>query len=338
MSTLALAIGALVAALAFVLLRRKKARPVMKIAELLDDCDFPWRMPRRELIARFGIKPHAAYSWDVIEVESGLPLVEGLIYPFYAQPKADFATDLPAVYFAGTTWFGQDARKNFRRTVDALACKLGKPELDSASNTIGCIWHSGAASIQLTIWPEDIAHPPGPNPAHARDPRLAAACHITIRTGFKPPLSNAERAELETIKPFADLAWGNHFAAASVLARPAEDYELEFVREPPGDMVPFFRKIGLSADRSTLIFCHDQLYVVPVIRIIGLLHVRLEPARGPGGANLYLTCTPADPGTPTKSLRVDAKDGGGPSVLDGFATMLAAKLGVPVAVETGYDD
>lgn len=43
----------------------------------LNAAGIPWQLPRALLEQRFGIRRHAAYNWDVIEVETSRPLLRG---------------------------------------------------------------------------------------------------------------------------------------------------------------------------------------------------------------------------------------------------------------------
>jgi len=57
--------------------------------------------------------------------------------------------------------------------------------------------------------------------------------------------------------------------ASSANAAPAEQSELEFVREPMAAFALLFGTIGRSADGTMLVFWHRQLYLVPIADVIG---------------------------------------------------------------------
>jgi len=97
--------------------------------------------------------------------------------------------------------------------------------------------------------------------------------------------------------------------AASANASAAEQSELEFVRDPIAALARLFGVVGHSADRKTLIFWHRQLYLVPIADIIGFQVDRRLPAKGTGGAKLYVECRTTYEDLRTKRLLIAAAPG-----------------------------
>jgi hypothetical protein len=81
---------------------------------------FPWQLTRSALAAKFGIRKHAAYDWDVIEIASDRPLVDNLLWPLSAQAFPQFSPNLPAAQFSGVSYVSDDACENLRAVVSQL--------------------------------------------------------------------------------------------------------------------------------------------------------------------------------------------------------------------------
>jgi hypothetical protein len=99
------------------------------------------------------------------------------------------------------------------------------------------------------------------NPAHERDPRLKTGCHVYIKTGFRKAATAEELVWLKSFEPIGRVQVG-HLTASSIRGLPAQQSELEFVREPVADLAGIFGYVGCSADRTALIFFSTQLYLV----------------------------------------------------------------------------
>jgi hypothetical protein len=145
------------------------------------------------------------------------------------------------------------------------------------------------------------------NPAHDRDPRLKTACHLSIDSGFRPPVTQAERAWLASFEPVA--AIGGRRMPATAQPCPAAQEELEYVREAPAEAAPLFGSVGLPADRKALIFYGAQLYLTTVEDILGFHVARALPAKGPGGARLDVKCRTRCTGVETKRLTITESNG-----------------------------
>jgi len=113
--------------------------------------------------------------------------------------------------------------------------------------------------------------------------------------------------------------------------------QIEFMREPPGDLARFRGAFGLSADGEALIFCEDALYVVPLAQISTFEVVRTLPAKGGGGSSLIARCDTGYPAWPTKDVQVAR--GQGADDLNDIATRLAATTGRLLKLgDYGYDE
>jgi hypothetical protein len=308
------------------------------IHSVLNAAGVPWQSSRAALVGRYGIRPHPAYQWDVIEIDTLQPVVNGLIWPLSVQAFPQFSPHLPATEFSGVTYFGDDARENLRRTAKQLAPKLGEPRIADRHNTVHCAWNFGAAAISLTAWPPDLQRGPmGSNPAHRRDPRLVASCHVAINTGFRKAATAEELAWLNTFVPVDRIRIDDRMTVDSVRALPAEQSELEFVREPVADLKRLFGFVGCSADRAALIFCHAQFYLVPMAAVIGFRVERVLPARGRGGSRLYVECRTDYESLTTKRLKISAADG--VEDLNDLASAISAATNKPFELGNYvYDD
>jgi hypothetical protein len=277
---------------------------------ILNAAGMPWQSSRAALAGRYGIRRHPAYQWEVIEIDTRQPVVKGLMWPLSVQAFPQFSPHMPATEFSGVTYFGDDARENLRRTANELAPKLGEARIADRHNTVHCEWTFGAAAISLTSWPPDLQRGPmGNNPAHRRDPRLVTSCHVAINTGFRKAASAEDLMWLTSFVPVDRIRVDDRMTPDSIREVPAEQSELEFVREPVADLTRLFGFVGHSADRAALIFCHAQLYLVPMAAVIGFHVERVLPARGRGGSRLYVECRTDYQSLATKRLKLSAADG-----------------------------
>ncbi|MCO6392563.1 hypothetical protein GTW25_16175 [Aliihoeflea aestuarii] len=306
------------------------------IHALLDEIGLPWREPRGIVEARFGVSSDPFYRWEVISFDTATPIVPGLLRPLSAQTFLNLAPHLPITTFGGEVWFEDDARVNLRRTARSLGERLGPAPIGRQYNTIRCEWKAGAASIGLITWPPRWQSPALLNEAHERDPRLKTACSISIRTAFRPPLSAREQAWLDDFEPVAALGVGPRVAIGSVKNTPANEVDLEYVREPPADVAPFFDKLGHSRDRRALIFCDYQLFVIPNEDIIAFEIERLQRAKGPGGSSLYVVCRTTCPKVSSQRVRIMA--GSKPDALNDIGRTIATALDRPLVIGEYEDD
>lgn len=296
------------------------------ISKELDGAGIPWRMSRAELAARYGVRRHAAYDWEVIEVDTPQPIIEGLLWPLSTQVAPQFAPHLPATQFTGCVRMTDDPLENFRRAVARFMPTLGPVAATSSANSIEICWPHDAARLTLIVWPPAMQRWVFTNPAHDRDPRLKTACLLAIDTGFRPAATPAERGWLASFESVARIQTEG-MSDGAVLQKPAAERELEYVREPPAEAAPLFGSVGLSADRAALIFYGTQLYVVAVEDVVGFHVARILPAKGPGGSRLDVECRTRCPDLASKRLTIMRSQG--PEDLSPLAAELAGKTARP---------
>lgn len=285
---------------------------------------FPWQFTRQELAAKFGIRKHAAYGWDVIEIASDRPLVDNLLWPLSAQVFPQFSPNMPAAHFSGVSYVSDDARENLRAVVSQLQPILGPGKSTSVSNCVGHRWYFDDGSVELHAWPPELQRGRINNPAHEREPRLKTGCHVQIDTGFRLPASVQERGWVESFVPIARLpelpisSGDSHFAGTP-------QHELEFIRRAEPNFKNMQGSIGCSADRSALIFQAPELYIVPIADVRQFRLARVLPAKGGGGSWLQVECSCEYDRQLTKSLTICA--GRGVDDLTDLGTMIAAGVG-----------
>ncbi len=296
------------------------------IHEWLDVRGLPWRETRGALAERHGVRKHPAYDWDVIEIATRQPLLSGLLWPMSVAAFPQFSPHVPATDFSSAAWYGDDARENLRRAREEVPDTLGDPTPTSTSNTLGFRWKSGPASLELTVWPADLQSWKMTNPSHEREPRLVLACHVTVKTGFRLEPSPEEQAMLASFERIAPIDVGGH-TSASVRSSAANESELEFVREPRPELDPLFGFVGSSRNGRELVFFGEQLYVVPIARVLRFRVERILPAKGPGGSHLSVECRTDFDAQPTKRLSICS--GAAPDDLNELARHLAEHLERP---------
>jgi hypothetical protein len=278
------------------------------IQTLLTKVQVPWLSSRRALAKRYGVRLHPAYEWDIIEIDNTQSLLAGLLWSLSFLVASQFSPKLPVIEFSSVASVGDGVSENLRSVVDQLVAKLGDPMIDDRSNTVARRWTFGAASVSAIVWPPDLQDRPNRSPSHDRDPRLNAGCHVDFKTGFRLAPTATEMVELETFVPIHRIP-DRWLAKEFNFDLPAEPYELEFVREPVADATRLFGYVGHSADRAALIFCHAQLYIVPMQSVIRFRVARVLPAKGSGGSTLYVECRSEFCGVTSKQLRIGAASG-----------------------------
>jgi hypothetical protein len=307
------------------------------ILEALDAAGIPWRATRTELARRYGIRKHPAYGWQDIFIATPRPFARGLLYPLAAHVQPIFSPRLPATEFMGLTSFGNDARHNIRATADELAQRLGETTVAEHYNTIQCQWNFGTSEVKLIAWPPEMQRPTRHKiPAHRKDPRLATACHIEIKTGFRLAPSAEERAWLDSFVAIGPARFENDIAPEYSDTHAPYQGELEFVREPGPERARIFGRVGLSADGQALMFSYAQLYLVPVRRVTRVLVTRVLPGRGPGHSTLCVDCTTDYPDVPMKRPMIGTARG--IDDLTDLGHALAAAMKKPCEVGQTWDD
>jgi hypothetical protein len=154
---------------------------------------------------------------------------------------------------------------------------------------------------------------------------LKAACHLEIKTGFRPPATLAERASLASFERIARIAEDD--VRSLVRSSPAREAELEFVREPFEEIEEHFGFIGHSLDRAWLVFFGAELHVVPLASVIGFHVERVLPAKGPGGSSFLVESRTDYPGCDTKRLTICSAPG--PEDSNELAATVSVRTGKP---------
>jgi hypothetical protein len=301
--------------------------PEFPIRALVDAAGISWRSPRTELAARYGVRPHPAYGWDVIEIETAQAFFPPLLWPVSVQVFPNFAPQMPATEFSGHVYLTPDARANLSAAEKRLTELLGKEGSHNASsNALRRSWTFGAARAELIVWPPELQRWHMTNRAHEREPRLKTACYLGINTGYRTVCSAHELAMFRTFEPISPIG-SKESPRTNVRDSPAHQSELEFVREPHPEAMNLIGLLGRSADGATLIFFGSQLYLVPMKDVIGFRVARVRPAKGPGGSHLWIECRTSHEAVATKSLLITSA--GGVEELNGLAATISKATGTP---------
>lgn len=313
------------------------ARP-NAIHALLDAAAIPWRDPRAALAARYGIQADPWYGdRPLIFLDPGPNLLGGLMRPITIDGDPRYAPDLPATILQGLVRPSGDALFNLGTAAASLAAMLGPGRRQDYANTRGWTWQDGDAAVRLTCWPPELQQPGLGNSAHEREPRLVTACHLTIATGWRPQVTPGERAALDTFEGLGRLGPGNAQARIFDLDRQVGyEAQLEFIREPGADLERIDRRVGLSRQRSHLIFDRGQLQVIPVHRILRFERLHLRPARGGGMTALSVYCATGRPEWPEK--QIDITTALDLAETEALADRLSDATGRPVERTEGIDD
>lgn len=303
------------------------------ITAWLDDIGLPWSDSRAALTARFGVERDPAYEWNIVPIATDRPAAPGLISPLHVQADHFAAPDLPATSFSAVSWLENDARRNIAAVAQALAEFLGPAPVGREANVLTCAWREGAASVRLTAWPPDLQSHLSV-PAWERDPRLATACHLHIQTGWRRPLSDADRVAIDGFVPLVDLPLNPALTSERIATDPPAESELDIARDPGGLEQTLFGQLGRSADAGLLIVCTAQLYLIPTTDVLRLEVDRLLPAKGGGGSTLLLVRRAWD----GEEIRLTLCHGRRPDDLNGLAEQIASVLAKPLVIgEPDYD-
>jgi hypothetical protein len=297
------------------------------ILNLLDTLKLPWREPRHVVEARVGIGRHPFYSWDIVTVDEAVPLT-GFLLPWNTSVSERFAPDQSITEFNAMVSVADDAQRNMQQAHDDLARHLGPAAIGQRYNTLVCEWRCGAAAVSLIAWPPAWQSSHGVSDAHAAEPRLITACSIHVQTGFRPAPSEREAAWLVDFEPAGITV--DALPIERIAESPPAETLLEFVRDAPEHVSRVHGQLGYPPDRSALIFCTDQLFILAREQIESFDVDRLLPAKGSGGASLMVRCRPGYAGSPSK--RISLKQVGDPDGLNELATTLARTFGVSAEI------
>lgn len=254
--------------------------------------------------------------------------MDGLLWPLSVLVRPQFSPNVPATDYSGLVWFGDDARDNLRRAEEQLTPKLGSAEDANSSNTVGKRWRNGPALLSLMVWPAEMQSFALKNPSEEREPRLKAACHLEIKTGFRLSATDEERASLASFQRIARIREKD--TLSSMRNSPAREGELEFVREPFEELEKQLGFIGCSSDRAWLAYLAEELYVVPLAAVLGFHVDRVLPAKGPGGSSLLVECRTDYAGCDTKRLTICSAPG--PEDLNELARTVSTETQKPFAL------
>lgn len=296
----------------------------------LNKIGFAWTESRADLAKRYGIKFHPAFEWNVVEVLSRRPFVRGMIWPLSYFPEPGNPS-MPPDQFQGYIYYCDNPQKNLCQTVRRLRYFLGPGN----KNGTGHVWNFGIASVQLIVWEHrkkelDLSD----NPIYEREHKLKTACHITVNTGYRPPLSFAEIFLLRSFIKIASLQ--SRISEMPCWYWPAPEYILEFTRMPKRECERVRGLIGWSADCSTLIWFNRELFLVPLVAIIQFEAERVLPAKGHGGAWLSVRCRCIGEGKETKLIPVCSAPGA--EDLNGFSELVASVVEKPYLLRSPTHD
>ncbi|KQM27396.1 MULTISPECIES: hypothetical protein [unclassified Sphingomonas] len=302
---------------------------------LFDAWGLPWREPRAAVEAREGIRRDPLYDWDTMLV-SGAAALPGVLQPWNAGVSDRFAPTLPIVRFSAITWTCDDAEGNLRQIASHVAKWIGPAPIGAEYNTEVCRWQAGAAGLKMTTWPPARQSPGLSNDAHAREPRLRTAVHLTATTGFRLPLTAREEAWLEAFQPVATIDPQRTVAQDRIADIAPGETELEYAREPGKHVTRIASRIGYPPDLAALIFCTHQLFVVPREDVLSFTITRLHRAKGPGGSYLQVRCRTLSPDVPDKTLFLTQSSD--PEGVTALAQALAATFDRPCDISPLFAD
>ena len=265
------------------------------------------------------------YDWEVVPVETNPPFADGLFRPLAFTPTPRCDPDLPPLELDGAISHGRDAAFNIRMANDDLAYALGPADVRRRGNVLICEWRASRASVRLTAWPPELQTPsPMPDKAYRRDPRLVTACHLALNTGFRPQPSAIESRWIASFQPVARLP------AQDLGLHRSRQYHLEFLRDLPCDDA-IRGVIGHSSDAGALIFGDEEVYVMPLTRVIRFAVQRLLPAKGGGGSALRIELRTDQATLPIKDVRLASAPGA--DDLNDLVARLATSFGKSFALD-----
>ena len=249
----------------------------------LDAIGVPWRDSHASLVERFGIVPDAdSAPASVIRITSARPFMRGMLYPLQVRAGSHVEPDVPAGIFETRVSFALGAEGNLRQAVLLLQPILGNGE---AQDDGGHIWRHGRSYVEIERG--DDRGQPDQGQGSARDPRLRAACLLTIHNVLR---RSPDRADLEALSRFMPILQFDQGLQHTLVYKPSLMDQWDYLREPGPEHAHLYRWVGWSGDRSTLIVFNNELFLIPVDDVISVNVTRLLPARGGGGSTMYLVC------------------------------------------------
>lgn len=305
------------------------------IHALLEEAGLPWRDPRWQVEARYGISHDLLYDNDAVFFPDAVQ-PPGFMQPWCASVFERYSPDMPVVRFSGHVWFGDNAGINIERLADHFSARLGSAPVAQEYNTLVCHWRSGTASLRLITWPPAWQSRDLQNDAHAREPRLETAVTVTLLTGFRLPLTEGEARWVDASRPVAGTRPRPGLPSGGLRDAAPGETELEYARDPTGYLPAVHGQVGVPPGREALILGTDQLFVVPARDVLGFEVTRLLPAKGGGGSTLTVRCRTTCPAIPYKTLFVAQHEE--PDGIVPLGRNLAAAFGAACEVSPYYDD
>lgn len=322
----------------------------------LDRLGIPWRESKGALKSRNGITHWPGPADAAVQLDTKRP-IPGLIMPLSFR-DAGWSPAMPPSYIHGYFWWHDDAEANLARTRAFLEPLLGEPAdgRGLSTNIKAWAWHDGPASITATCWPARLNRHPMRNDNHDADARTRLACHVAIRSGFRPECSTEELAWLRdcaviaTVQPpFANPreqrpeprkgllsrlfgrpagspgAGAPQSAQDALNATPPDDYLLEFERAAPAAAETMYGKIGIAPGGEALISGVGSLRIVPAEQIAAIEIVTVTPGRSwpSGGIEVDALCR-----LPYAANRLNALRLAGCGAVE--AQAVADRLGIPL--------
>lgn len=249
----------------------------------LDAIGVPWRDNYASLAERFGIVPDGDTGRaSVIRITTARPFMRGMLYPLQVRAGSHIEPDVPVETFETRVSFALGAEGNLRQAVLLLQPILGNGETQEYG---GHIWRYGRSYVEIERG--DDRGQPEPDREPTRDPRLQAACLLTIHSVSRRPLNPAD---LEALSSFIPILQFDQGLQHTLIYKPSLMDQWDYLREPAPEHACLYRWLGWSGDRSTLIVFNNELFLIPVDDVMGVEVTRILPARGGGGSTMYLIC------------------------------------------------
>lgn len=249
----------------------------------LDAIGVPWRDSYAALAERFGVVPDGDTGRArVIRISSARPFMRGMLYPLQVRAGSHIEPDVPAGTFETRVSFALGAEGNLRQAVLLLQPILGNGEAQEYGRHI---WRYGRSYVEIERG-DDLGQPE-PNHAPPRDPRLQAACLLTIHNVLRRLPDAVDLAALSSFIPILQFDQGLQH---TLIYKPSLMDQWDYLREPGPEHARLYRWVGWSNDRSTLIAFNNELFLIPIDDVISVNVTRILPARGGGGSTLYLVC------------------------------------------------
>ena len=298
------------------------------IHDWLDSTGVPWRVSRADLTARYGVSTDNPYRHEWVSLTIPPPL-EGMLWPLTFNASTHLPPQFPPLSLSTRIAISNNPETNIRFVADQLAQVLGPKDVAVVANTLEADWRCDAALIRITAWPRRLQSRIGHiyNAAHAREPRLENACHVTIHTGWRLPISDQEQAWLDDTVPLGPIRSWYYPPESQRHVYLSQDL-LAYMRFPPPSAQALEGQFGRSADKRAFLVNDGTLYIVPVDRIIAFDVNRMLPAKGSGGSALQLRCLTTNPASPEGRLLLASRNG--PDELSDLAAELAQSVGKPV--------